>query len=118
MHIPDGRFCLRRGDKIYATAPTLNQTGLVHLLGVDVGKIKSVMIVGGSRIAFYLAEQLLSAGIEGPYHRARLYDRCVSLADRLPHAVMIHPTARNQLGPARRGGIAEERRGRHPHQYG
>lgn len=105
VFIPDGRFALQPGDKIYATAPTLNQTGLVHLLGVEVGRIRSVMIVGGSRIAFYLAEQLLSAGIE-VHIIERDPERCLALADTLPHAVIINADGSEQQ-VLRAEGIAE-----------
>ena len=105
VFIPDGRFCLQPGDKIYATAPTQNQAGLVKLLGVDVGRIKSVMIVGGSRIAFYLADQLLSTGIE-VHIIERDPERCVSLADKLPHAVIINADGSDQQ-VLRAEGIAE-----------
>lgn len=95
VHIPDGRFCLQQGDKIYATAPTQNQTGLVKLLGVDVGRIRRVMLVGGGNIAFYLAEQLLSSGIETLIIEQKP-DRCALLVDRLPKAVVVNADGSDQ----------------------
>lgn len=95
VYIPDGRFRLQPGDKIYATAPTQNQTGLINMLGVDVGQIRHVMIVGGSNIAFYLAEQLLASGIEVNIIEQKP-ERCTVLADQLPKAVVINADGSSQ----------------------
>lgn len=93
--IPDGSFRLRRGDKIYATAPTENQAGLVNLLGVNIGKVRRVMIVGGSNIAYYLAEQLIASGIRVHIIEQKP-ERCAILAERLPKAVVINADGSDQ----------------------
>lgn len=93
--IPDGSFRLRRGDKIYATAPTENQAGLVNLLGVNIGKVRRVMIVGGSNIAYYLAEQLIASGIRVHIIEQKP-ERCAILAERLPKAIVINADGSDQ----------------------
>ena len=53
------------------------------------------MIIGGGKIAFYLAQQLIDTGI-----RVKIIekdrDRCEELCDLLPKATIIHADAANQ----------------------
>lgn len=89
VFIPDGSFVLRGGDKIYVTAPTQDLVALIKSTSLDQVKIRSVMIVGGSRISVYLADMLLEAGI-----KVKLIDndieKCTELCQRLPRASVIH----------------------------
>lgn len=86
--IPTGAFVLQAGDKIYVTAATNLLADLIKNLGIIPQKTKSVIIVGGSRIAIYLALMLLHAGI-----RVKIVERdratCLKLADLLPKAQII-----------------------------
>ncbi len=61
VYIPDGRFVLKSGDKIGITAAPAEMQKLLREMGVLQKKARSVMILGGSRTAFYLAH-LLEAG--------------------------------------------------------
>ena len=87
--IPDGSFVLRGGDHIYVTAPTQDLVSLVKSVGMETGKIKSVMIVGGSRIAFYLTQMLSTAGIKVKLIENDLA-RCEQLCEQLSDATIIH----------------------------
>ncbi len=60
--IPDGNFRLEAGDRLSFTASSSDLAKLIRNLGLTQKKVKDVMIIGGSRIAFYLAENLLRAG--------------------------------------------------------
>lgn len=99
--IPDGSFVLKGEDSIYVTAPTVDLLTLVKVLGLESAKIRSVMLVGGSRIAFYLAQMLSDAGIQVKLLESNLA-RCQALSDMLPDAMVVHadgtsfPTLRSE----------------------
>lgn len=86
--IPDGSFVLRRGDRIFVTARAVNLAQLIKNLGITKQKVRQVMLVGGGRVSYYLAQRLLDARvavkiIEQDRDRARL------LADQLPAATVV-----------------------------
>ena len=87
--IPDGGFILQGGDHIYVTAPTQDLLALVKSVGMETGKIRSTMIVGGSRIAYYLSQMLHNAGIKVKLIENDLA-RCEQLSDMLPDATVVH----------------------------
>jgi len=62
--IPDGSFVLKGGDNLYVTAPARDLVSLIKVLELEKARIRSVMLVGGSRIAMHLAKQLCDAGIQ------------------------------------------------------
>ncbi len=89
VFIPDGSFVLQEGDRLYVTASTSDLAKLIRNLGISQKKVRDVLIIGGSRIAFYLAEDLLKAGVS-----VKLVEideaRCGELAELLPKATIIH----------------------------
>lgn len=62
--IPSGSFVIEAGDRVHFSAPHKALPKIFKTLGLAKKKIKSVLIVGGSRSAFYLAKRLTSAGID------------------------------------------------------
>ena len=62
VYIPDGHFVLKSGDKIGVTAAPAELQKLLREMGVLQKKARSVMILGGSRTAYYLAHLLESGG--------------------------------------------------------
>ncbi len=62
--IPSGNFVIEAGDKIHFTASKLDLPKVFKALGLSKKKIRSVLIIGGSRTSFYLARHLLKAGIK------------------------------------------------------
>ncbi len=62
--IPSGNFEIAAGDKIHFTASKLALPKVFKTLGMDNKKIRSVLIIGGSRTSFYLARHLLKSGIK------------------------------------------------------
>lgn len=99
--IPDGAFVLKGGDHIYVTASAADLYTLVRVMGLNSTKVRSVMIVGGSRIAFYLTRMLIDAGIEVKLLESSM-SRCEVLSEILPDAMVVHgdgtsfPTLRNE----------------------
>ncbi|WP_322183529.1 Trk system potassium transporter TrkA [Neglectibacter caecimuris] len=89
VFIPDGNFRLKPGDRLSFTASSSDLAKLIRNLGLTQKKVKDVMIIGGSRIAFYLAENLLRTGAN-----VKLLEidetRCQELAELLPKATIIH----------------------------
>ena len=87
--IPRGDFTLRAGDMIYVTAETKNLMSLVKFADLETTKIRSVILIGGSRIAFYLSSMLEEAGID-----VKIIDsdakRCEELGNLLENATIIH----------------------------
>lgn len=87
--IPDGNFVLREGDHAYVTAPTQALLTLVKVLALEAFRIRSVMIVGGSRIAFYLTQLLVDAGIKVKLLENNM-QRCNKLSEELPSATVVY----------------------------
>ena len=86
---PSGNFVLREGDRIFVTAPTADLATLLKNLGIITRRVRSVLICGGGRVSYYLAKQLEDDKMTVKILE-RDYDRCVSLATRLPKASVIH----------------------------
>ena len=81
-----GSFTLQEGDRVFVTAPTANLTSLLKNLGIITRKARGVILVGGGRISFYLAQRLLRSGIT-----VQIIDaRCQELAALLPEVSVIH----------------------------
>jgi trk system potassium uptake protein TrkA len=89
IFIPDGNSVLLLNDKITITADTRDLPALIKNLGYSVMKTSSVMIVGGSRIASYLATELIGSHIAVKIIEKNL-SRCEELAELLPQALIIH----------------------------
>ena len=86
--IPDGSFRLQAGDKLYVTASSGDLARLIRSLHLNQKKIKTVMIIGGSRIAVYLAMALLDEGVDVKLIEIQK-ERCRQLAELLPKATVI-----------------------------
>ena len=90
VHIPKGDFVLEAGDKLHIAAAPEEMSRFLRMAYPERRKkIKTVMISGGSRIAYYLARSLDKAGvqvkiIESNPQRAQL------LSEELPHALIVH----------------------------
>lgn len=95
VFIPGGDFILREGDKIHVTAASGDLVRLVSRLGLVNHKIHSCMIIGGSRIAYYLASLLLKSHISVKIIELNK-TRCEELSDLLPKAVIIHGDGNRQ----------------------
>lgn len=89
VYIPSGDFVLKGGDRIYVTA---SHEALSHFAKEQSGaaqKIKNVFIIGGGKISYYLAKNLLDAG----YNSVKIFEidreRSVALGKLLPKAKII-----------------------------
>lgn len=93
--IPDGRFVLEDGDRIALTAAPNEIGKLLRSFDLITRKTKSVMILGASRIAYYLSSNLIAAGT-----KVTVIDkdeaRCAEFAESLPGVTVIHGDGANQ----------------------
>ena len=88
VYIPDGNFVLQSGDRIGLTAPPGEIIKLLKMMDVVSRQTRSSLILGASRISYYLAKRLLPAGSE-----VTIIDkdekRCREFSSKLPGATMI-----------------------------
>lgn len=89
IFIPNGNFVLKSGDRINITAQQTEAQKLFGMLGLTQKQAKSVMIIGASRIAFYLAKQLIASGSTVKIIEQNR-DICDKFAALLPQAIIIH----------------------------
>ncbi len=57
-YIPDGNFVLKSGDRICISATTIEIIRLMKEMGTQQKSAKKIMILGGGKLAFYLAKKL------------------------------------------------------------
>lgn len=92
---PSGNFSLREGDRIFVTAPTESLTVLLRNLGVITRPLKRVILCGGGKVSYYLAQLLEKDGVTVQLiERSR--ERCVELAAMLPQVSVLCGDASSQ----------------------
>ena len=88
VYIPDGNFVLKSGDRIGITASTTEIQKLLRMLGLMQNSAKSIMILGASRISYYLTKRFINSG-----NKVVVIDKdervCEAFAAQLPEAVVI-----------------------------
>lgn len=60
IHIPTGNFILQSGDRIYVTGVQSELSEFYKSLGHKEERIKSVLVIGGGKISYYLTDLLLN----------------------------------------------------------
>lgn len=87
--IPDGNFILKNGDRISVTASRSEIQKLLKKVGIMHKQVKSAMILGASKISYYLADMLLSSGTD-----VKIIDKdrekCLFYDEELEDAVIIN----------------------------
>lgn len=90
VHIPSGNFVLRAGDRISVVAKRAEIERFFKATGTfKKRKIKRVMIVGGSRIGYYLSTELVKYGMEVTIIESDA-ERCEELINILPKQVTLY----------------------------
>ena len=86
--IPTGSFILQEDDRISIMGSYRQVNDFFRKIGIEIPKVKKAMLIGGSRLAYYLAEMLLESGIQ-----VRILEkekqRCEELSELLPKAFII-----------------------------
>lgn len=94
-YIPDGNFELKKGDKVGLAAAHLEIQKMLKEMGLLRKQAKNIMILGGSRTAYYLAKMLTGIG-----NSVKIIEKeesvCSELSDNLPKAVIIHGDGASQ----------------------
>lgn len=87
--IPSGDFVLSEGDRIHFTSDAKNLRDFLSEINIVKSKLKNIMIVGGSRIARYLANDLSKKR-----YNIKLIENDITtaeaLAEALPHVTIIN----------------------------
>ena len=87
--IPKGNFVLQEKDIISIVASPKKADDFFRKIGMDHGKVRDAMIVGGGDLTYYLTEELLSMGINVTIIEKDM-NRCNFLSEHLPKANIIY----------------------------
>lgn len=93
--IPSGNFELQAGDKISFIASQKDSMDFFQKVGIVNNAVKSIMIVGGGKLTYYLARLLKETKIKIKIIEQDL-ERCNELSELLPHAMIIHGDGSDQ----------------------
>lgn len=89
VFIPNGNFTLRSGDRIGIAATHQELQKFFKALGIMQKQAKDVMLLGGGRVSFYLAEMLTNIGTS-----VKVIEQdektCELLSELLPKATVLH----------------------------
>lgn len=89
---PKGTFVLKEGDRVFVTAATNELALLLKSLGLVKHRVKRVIICGGGRMAYYLAQMLEKSSTDVQIIE-RDPERCLQLAELLPRASIVNGDA-------------------------
>lgn len=95
VYIPNGNFALKSGDKININASHKDVEKFFRTIGGYKTKVKTVLIVGGGRIGYYLANSLMSIGVKVKIIENDR-DRCAVLSSLLPKVTVINGDGTDQ----------------------
>ena len=88
VYIPNGDFTLQAGDRIGLLAAPDDMHKVLKYIGILQKRAKNVMILGGSRISVYLANELIKSG-NAVTVIEKSQSRCSELCSVLPQVVNI-----------------------------
>ena len=86
---PDGNFVIKNGDRLFVIASTNDLALLLKNIGAVTHRAKRVLIAGGGRISYYLAQRVVKSGMTVQIAE-KDYDKCVQLSELLPNVSIIN----------------------------
>lgn len=89
VYIPGGNFELAAGDVISFIAPVRDGRKFLKRNGFHTHQVKSCIIVGGGRAAYYLGKRLIELGISVQIVENKK-ERCEELSVLLPQAIVVN----------------------------
>ena len=95
VFIPNGDFVLQDGDRISVASKVDVAAKFFKRISVSIGKSRDVILLGGGKISFYLAKNLLDSGANVKIIEKNS-DRCWELTNILPEAVVIQGDCMDQ----------------------
>ncbi|OGO79718.1 MAG: Trk system potassium transport protein TrkA [Clostridiales bacterium GWC2_40_7] len=87
--IPNGVFEIRENDTLYIIGRSSSVFNFCKQISKGSQKVKNVMIVGGGRIAYYLAKYLDETGMKVKIIEIDR-EKCIALSELLPNALIIN----------------------------
>lgn len=90
--IPNGDFVFETGDTVGIVGSRKSVAEFLRKIGLRTGKVSEVLIAGGGRTAFYLAQKLISSGT-GVTIIENNMERCEILAEKLEKATIVYADA-------------------------
>ena len=93
--IPKGDFIIRAGDRVHVVSDANTVTRFYDYLGKSTVAVRSVMIMGGSRITYYLAEMLLNMRVKVSIIEIKP-EKARRLSEMLPGATIIEGDGTDQ----------------------
>lgn len=95
VYIPNGSFSLNAGDKIGVFVKKADAQSVLKSFGIEYKRIKSAIIIGAGRIAYYLSKLLLDSK-----RSVKIIDineeKCNDYADKLPNATIVNGDGMSQ----------------------
>jgi trk system potassium uptake protein TrkA len=102
--IPDGSSVIMPGDRVYATGDRESITKFFKQLGKDTERLKSALIIGGGRIAYYLSKIIAGMGVS-----LRLIEidhkRCLELSEQLDNVMIINADGTDQAAHSQKDSL-------------
>jgi len=93
--IPRGDFVFQPGDVVAIVSTPSNATKFFRKIGINTDRVRTAMLVGGGKIAFYLAKRLIASGVKTKIIEINP-NRCEKLSELLPEATIILGDGTNQ----------------------
>ena len=94
-YIPDGNFTLKSGDRICISATTFEIIRLMKEIGIQQKSAKKIMILGGGKLAFYLAKKLCE-GNSSVTIIEKNPEVCERLCEALPKVTVVNADGTDQ----------------------
>lgn len=95
VFIPDGDFVLQTRDLVSIAGTPKEALSFFEQIGVPTNTVRDIIIIGASRIAFYLAKMLEKSKIHVTIIEKDL-DACTNIAEKLPFVNVIHGDGSDQ----------------------
>ncbi len=95
VYIANGETMLQSGDKVSVVAKPEIATKFFKKINVNIGRCRDVMLLGGGKVSFYLAQRLLKVGAKVKIIE-RNAARCEELSQSLHDAIIIHGDCMDQ----------------------
>ena len=95
VHIPNGDFVLKDEDSISIIASPRNAAEFFRIIGLKTNQIRNCMVIGGGKIAYYLAKQLIDMRIDVKIIE-KDKKRCEELSELLPEALIVNGDGTNK----------------------
>ena len=95
VYIANGETVIRGGDKVSVVAKPEIAAKFFKKANVNIGKSRDVILLGGGKVSFYLAQRLIKSGANVKIIE-RNPQRCEELAEALHDAIIIHGDCMDQ----------------------